>query len=294
MHTHDEERNERIRYLLTDNTAMKALFEQIAGKQESQVGRINNTDQISLVEVITFFNGSTDPCFQGFGAHANIAKQALRYTEKHSKKKKKYKDQISQKQFKVFLPTMFLFAHLWEIFESHLDNDIDDKRIFKHEFIKCRSSVQNLTGVTISDEVTDKMWVDEFDTIDVNKNGFISFGEFCSYATKYIATPIQFVEDIMNEKHAMYEEDEENKTSNDDFSFNDTTDDAPSDTISAQQVNLSADEGQQQQMEKGGKADIVNEAGEADSSPTTSPMVEGVVVEINHTTSMKVVDEHAS
>lgn len=133
VHTHDETRNEMIKHLLADPEALNNLFEEIAGKQESQEGRINNADQISLVEIITFFNASEDPCFEGFGVHASIAKQALRYTETHSKKKKRYKDQISHKQFKVFLPTMFLFAHLWKIFESELDTDIDDKRIFKHE-----------------------------------------------------------------------------------------------------------------------------------------------------------------
>lgn len=87
--THDETRNELIRHLLESPEAMNSLFEEIAGKQDCQEGRINNADQISLVEIITYFNGSTDPCFEGFGAHASIAKQALRYTETHSKKKKK-------------------------------------------------------------------------------------------------------------------------------------------------------------------------------------------------------------
>jgi hypothetical protein len=206
--THDELRNDKIRHLLQDPAAMATLFELIAGGQESQAGRINNANQISLVEIITFFNSCEDICFEGFDAHASIAKQALHYTEKHSKKKKRYKDQISFKQFKVFLPTMFLFAHLWHIFESTLDNDIDDKRIFKHEFLSARPKLKHMSGADFSDDITAEIWAAEFEAIDTNKNGYICFKEFCNYCTKFIVTPKHFIDEIMHETHEMYEEEE--------------------------------------------------------------------------------------
>lgn len=104
---------------------------------------------------------------------------------------------------------MFLFAHLWRIFESELDNDIDDKRIFKHEFMHSRPSLTKINGADISDEITDEMWEREFATIDVNKNGFIGFAEFCKYVTKFIVTPKNYIKDIKHEKHDMYDDNEE-------------------------------------------------------------------------------------
>ena len=203
VHIHDEGRNELIRHLISNRTKMDELFEDIAGKQECQVGRINNADQINLVEIVTYFKDNENPCFEGFGAHASIAKQALKYTETHSKKKKRYKDQVSRKQFTVFLPTMFLFSHLWRIFESDLDNGIDDKRIFKHEFVAAHPRIKSFSGVDFSDNISEEVWGKEFDVIDVNKNGFISFAEFCNYCTNYIVTPKQFIQEIMDEECLM-------------------------------------------------------------------------------------------
>ena len=72
--------------------------------------------------------------------------------------------------------------------------------------MQSRPSLKKINGADISDDVTDEVWEQEFHEIDINKNGYISFGEFCKYVTKFIVTPKQFIEDILNEKHDMFEE----------------------------------------------------------------------------------------
>lgn len=75
--------------------------------------------------------------------------------------------------------------------------------------MQSRPSLKKIKGANISEEVTDDVWEREFSTIDINKNGFISFAEFCTYVTKYIVTPQKYVQEIMEEKHSMYEEEKE-------------------------------------------------------------------------------------
>lgn len=204
--THDSVKNSVLRHLLTDEAALIRLYEDIGANQTVQAGRVNIKGQISLPEVITYFKNSTEPAFSGFVDHANIAKQALKFVATHTKKKK-YKDQISQKQFRLFLSTMFLFAHLWKIFESNFDNDVDDKRIFKHEYIRARGMIRELEGVVISEDVTEEAWENEFSNIDKNGGGFVTFGEFCSYATKFIITPLKYAEEILDDNDPATEDD---------------------------------------------------------------------------------------
>lgn len=103
--------------------------------------------------------------------------------------------------------------------------------------MQSRPSLKKINGADISDDVTDEVWEQEFHKIDINKNGFISFGEFCKYVTKFIVTPKKFVEDITNEKHDMFEED----PGNNDDSVAATTD-APPAVESAGVTSSSAQE----------------------------------------------------
>lgn len=183
----------KMKSLLSDKSAMDLLYEDIAANQPEQEGRINLKGCISVPELIHYFKVSQDPTFDGFCRSADIIKQAYKHITGKAKKKRKF-DQITRKQFRLLLPTLFLYSHLWRIFEI-ADVSADDRRIFKHEYVAARPLIAAVDGVQFSAALTDEAWVLEFDKLDSKKkDGFITFKEFCEYCISNIITPAQYAE----------------------------------------------------------------------------------------------------
>mmetsp|Transcript_2718 Transcript_2718/g.4080 ORF Transcript_2718/g.4080 Transcript_2718/m.4080 type:complete len:325 (-) Transcript_2718:311-1285(-) len=169
--------------LLRDKKRMHDLYDEIAryGKVD---GHINMTGKISMIEVILYIDKSENPIFQGvFAKEPIVAKEAFDFAVG----KMDHEHELTRKEFRKLLPAMLLFSHLWKIFEV-ADNSIDDKRIFKHEFMSSKKTIESIEGVRVSD-VTDEEWEAAFTKLDQNKSGFITFKEFCKYCVKKIISP---------------------------------------------------------------------------------------------------------
>jgi hypothetical protein len=196
----------KMKSLLSDKNAMDLLYEEIAAKQPEQEGRINLKGCISVPELIHYFKVSEDPTFDGFCRSADIIKQAYKHITGKAKKKRKF-DQITRKQFRLLLPTLFLYSHLWRIFEI-ADVSADDRRIFKHEYVAARPLIAAVDGVQFSAALTDEAWVLEFDKLDnKKKDGYITFKEFCEYCISNIITPEEYAE-LLEDNELLHTDDD--------------------------------------------------------------------------------------
>ena len=81
--------------------------------------------------------------------------------------------------------------------------------------MRARESLPKLEGIKVREDITLEMWEAEFTVMDKDKNGYISFGEFCHYVINKIVTPMDFIAEP-TEDHEDDEEDvadvEENPT----------------------------------------------------------------------------------
>jgi len=195
----------KLKKLMANKQNMDKLFKKIAslGKQG---GRADNIKEISQSELLQYFlvmeKSKKDPALRNFTTKSEVLSAAFRHVVG---KGSKGATGITRKKFRILLPTIFLFSELWEVFEV-VDSGIDDKKIFKGEFNRAYQYFQNmnnpnpnikkerrLSGVRM-ENISSDLWEKEFDVIDKDKSGFITFDEFCSYAIKNIIDPMDFMD----------------------------------------------------------------------------------------------------
>ena len=221
------------------------LFHEIALKAEE--GRINMTDRISLLNLLHYYrdldrshhsSASTGHISLKLVKDKEILIQAHKYTcsqytlsansNNHSRSNVNIDlDQtdfsagsIPRSHFKLLLTTIFLFSHLWDIFES-ADCQMVDRRISRDEFMASKELVFTMLKPNSHfDKIeidSDKKWLKRFLKMDREKRGFITFDQYCEYTVRYIEKPEDYLnpdqkedsdEEVDDEEES---DDEENK-----------------------------------------------------------------------------------
>ena len=184
-----EAQNDKLRELLSNKKKMTKLFKEIASSGSTS-GRINLANDISLTELIGYFaKESRHPALRTFKVDAEICREAFKHVTGKADSKTA---QVSKKDFSKLLQTIFLLSHVWKVF-AIIDNHIDDRMIFKGEFMRARESLSNLEGIAISSaSLTDEVWENEFQKMDKDGNGHVTFSEFCGYVIKNVVKPIDY------------------------------------------------------------------------------------------------------
>ena len=93
---------------------------------------------------------------------------------------------LSNEEFFSFLPTIYLFSMLWEVFIS-TDTNIGNALITKGEYSGAFKRLHSMPGVEFKESLTKEMWDAEFKSIDKNKSGDITFRELCKYTVKKVS-----------------------------------------------------------------------------------------------------------
>lgn len=182
--------------LLASKEARKVLFKEITAFQTDE--RLASNTRISLKKLVGYFGNESHALYPGFDVNVDILSEAFKYTTKHSKdklKKKKHQqaqEQISLRDFHAFLPTLLLFDRLWDLFDAADKVVIEDKRVFKGEFVGIYDRLYTLSEVTILGNFTKDEWAAEFSALDINGDGYINFNEFCTYCVAHIERPFDF------------------------------------------------------------------------------------------------------
>jgi Ca2+-binding EF-hand superfamily protein len=87
---------------------------------------------------------------------------------------------------------LLLFDRLWDLFDAADKNVIEDKRVFKGEFVGMYSKLHSLADIVVLGTLTKEQWEAEFALLDKNGDGFINFTEFCTYCVAHIERPFDF------------------------------------------------------------------------------------------------------
>jgi hypothetical protein len=176
--------------LLEDAEALTRLYDVISvfGLKE---GKINLKNKISLTEMLLFMETGNHPIFnESFpNCPAVVIKTAYEFSMSPGKKGK---HEMNKKEFHKFLPILYLFYHLWRIFDI-ADSSIEDRRIFPNEFLLVKYTIESIPGVHLA-AVTREEWEAEFHVLDKNKDGYVSFRELCKYVVSKIVTPQKYLE----------------------------------------------------------------------------------------------------
>jgi Ca2+-binding EF-hand superfamily protein len=174
--------------LIGDHEAVARLFLVISvhGLKE---GKINLKNRISLPEMLLYMDKGDNPVFKEALPNCPIV---VIKTAFESVTEKKSNHEMTKKEFHKFLPVVYLFFHLWKIFDI-ADSSIDDRRIFPNEFLLVKYNIESIPGVHLA-AVTREEWEKEFHILDKNKDGYITFNEFCKYVLSKIVTPQNYIE----------------------------------------------------------------------------------------------------
>lgn len=189
----------RFKLLLSSKEARKKLFDNIAAVQTDD--HITLKGKISFKNLVHYFTDESHALYPGFDVNVDILNEALKYTLKSatqqskSKKKKHSKsaeEQLTLKTFDKFFPVLLLFDRLWDLFDAADKIVIEDKRIFKGEFVGLYDKLSSLSDVVILGHLTKEEWGAEFGKLDKNNDGHINFSEFCNYCVSKIERPFDF------------------------------------------------------------------------------------------------------
>lgn len=108
---------------------------------------------------------------------------------KKSKNSKHIKDEMmTLKDFHAFIPILLLFQKLFKVFDSVDNLIVPDQRILKGEWMRIRTHLDTVDGLQLLDPslVTEEMWLQGWDEMNVNKDEFVSFHEACEYTLNHV------------------------------------------------------------------------------------------------------------
>lgn len=156
--------------------------------------------RVGLINLVNYFKDPKNALYPGFTVNVNVLSESLKYVLKERKKHggKRVKrvrkasnmltsvdDHMDIFEFHAFFPVLLMFTKLWRIFEEVDREVINDKRVFKGEFMKVRTHLNDF-DFTILGETTEQQWEAEFDLINRNNDQYIDFHELCLFGLKHI------------------------------------------------------------------------------------------------------------
>lgn len=199
-HTNDKYLHE----LLTDSLKRENLFHVIADYKLDD--HIALKDKINLKKLVAYFKISSNALYEGFEVNPDILNEALKYSVRKKKKKnsKSHKGSlidevnISLNDFHQFLPILLLFTRLWKVFDSADKEVVQDQKVFKGEFMKMRTHLNDFQDIQILGYYTEEDWEKEWDVINLNKDRFIDFHELCEFCIKHIHKAFNYDDFIAN------------------------------------------------------------------------------------------------
>mmetsp|Transcript_56133 Transcript_56133/g.114773 ORF Transcript_56133/g.114773 Transcript_56133/m.114773 type:complete len:306 (+) Transcript_56133:46-963(+) len=220
--------------LLSSKIARHELFKDIAKCKPEN--RIEAKGKISLRKLSWYFhNGNSASLYPGFVVNMDVLNAAFTYaveksnnnpvksvkcatstrsTKKSTAKINRKEVHLTERSFHEFLPLLLLFSRLWTIFDAVDNLVVQDQKIFKGEFIKIKKVLGGVVGITLIGDTSDQEWENEFNAIDKNSDGFISFDEACSYAIQRITEPFDYAPEVGNEYEDAHSEDTEDNRAN--------------------------------------------------------------------------------
>ncbi len=181
--------------LLAKKELRSELFHKIA---KSEDGHIALKHKISLKKLVAFFTAPDNPIYKDFMVNMDILKLAFKHTHTVKEKSKdKKQEQINEHQFHVFLPTLFLYSKLYEIFNKFDRTCVEDDKIYRGEFIRSKALITQIEGIQSLADISAEDWEKEFDKLDNDKrDGYITFAEFCTYCVRNIIKPSDYVDEF--------------------------------------------------------------------------------------------------
>eukprot|EP01041_Mallomonas_annulata_P002620 gene2620-5124_t len=187
-----EEVHAKLKRLVADKKKMDKVFKTIAASGKLATGKIDKNYDISHMELLDYFgthkfDATKDSALEGFCVNNDVIHAAFYLIAG-----KNSDAGITKKQFRVLLPTLFLYSELWKVF-GKLDVSIDDKKIFKGEYMVAYDAIKGISNVTFSN-VTREEWESYFTLMDKDKNGYIAFDEFSSFVVKHFISAEEFIE----------------------------------------------------------------------------------------------------
>jgi len=159
--------------------------------------------RVGLINLVDYFKDPRHALYPGFTVNVNVMSESLKYVMKQRKKQgggrrvkrvrrvsnthtlTSVEDHMDIAEFHAFFPVLLMFTKLWIIFEEMDREMIDDTRVFKAEFMKVRTHLNDF-DFKILGETTEGQWEAEFDLINRNKDQYIDFHEFCVFGLKHI------------------------------------------------------------------------------------------------------------
>lgn len=106
-------------------------------------------------------------------------------------------EEISRANFKFLMSTMYLYAHIWNVFHILDAVMVTDMKVTREEFLAAKGKINGLEldkYIANLDTVSSEEWMDQFSNVDHNNDGFIAFEELCKYAvTKLEIVPLEFL-----------------------------------------------------------------------------------------------------
>jgi hypothetical protein len=162
--------------------------------------------RVGLINLVNYFKDPKNALYPGFTVNVNVLSESLKYVLKERKKHggKRVKrarkasntltsvnDHMDIFEFHAFFPVLLMFTKLWRIFEE-VDHEVtNDKRVFKGEFMKVRTHLNDF-DFKILGEITEQQWEAEFDLINRNNDQFIDFHELCLFGLKHIQNAFNY------------------------------------------------------------------------------------------------------
>lgn len=182
--------DEQFKKILGSKAARVELFQSIQAYKCDD--HLVFREILSLNKLVSYFSDSNRTLYPEFKINVAVLTAAFNFCVK----KKKHHELLTLREFHHFIPTLFLFYKFWDIFDAADNSVIDDDKVFKSEFVKVKSRMQTIAGVDVMGDISDEEWNAEFVKLDKNKDGYISFEEFCRYSVNHICKPFDYAEEF--------------------------------------------------------------------------------------------------
>lgn len=187
----DTERSEgeaKLLEVLHDKTLLGKFFKEVA-IAHSPNKKPGNDFNINQTNVLDFYNHNSKSEFHKiFKIMEDKKTDLVVLIESFKFSKPNKKGYIVPMQWAKFLRSIYHIGMLYKAFHA-VDSFICDGRIFLNEFKTLKESLAGLEGMKLEINATDEEILEEFNTMDTNKDQNISFAELCAYANSKIHQP---------------------------------------------------------------------------------------------------------